>query len=465
VRAALEAGEVSRARWESYLKLRAEEGMPMMRSTVSGLMVIVMVLGATPDRVVASGATFAVVQRADTVVRQAGRPLYPSGGTLVAERSIGVVDGAQEYMFGSVRDILELRDGSVLVVDAQAPALRHYDAKGVHLRTIGRRGQGPGEYTRPGTIAELRDGRILLIDAGSSRVNVYSHVGESVDTWKLAVPGGVVSASRITVDTTGTVVVTAYASGGGLAAGGRFLRFAPDGRVIDTVSTPDFGYTRPTASSTTRAGTVVAVLPFFPLQVSVWSPLGYMVSGLPTRYAVDLRIPAGRRLSTAAIPAMRYAGPTAQWRPGDPIVSIRHTVPPVPVSDEQRSVEVANAEAIIRQIDPTWRYTGPEIPRVKAPYRDVRVGDDGTIWVQLSMPGVRSMPDPPAPGEPVAGPLLPRWREPGIYDVFEPSGRYLGRITRPTNVSLTRLSRDHVWGTLADDDDVVVVKRFRIDWR
>jgi hypothetical protein len=116
-------------------------------------------------------------------------------------------------------------------------------------------------------------------------------------------------------------------------------------------------------------------------------------------------------------------------------------------------------------MEPTYRYSGPDIPRTKPPWKDLRVGDDGSIWVHLSMPGERYMPDPPASGAPGAGPLLPKWREPAVYDVFDPDGRYLGRVTRPTNVTIMRMTRDRVWASVSDDDDVEVVQRFRIDWR
>src|SRR5687768_17044939 len=96
--------------------------------TVFGTLLMLATLASAPQ---ATGQAPAArpAQRADTVVKQAGRAAYPSGGTLVAELTIGVVDGAQEYMFGNVRDVLELRDGSTLVVDDRAFAIRQYDAQ------------------------------------------------------------------------------------------------------------------------------------------------------------------------------------------------------------------------------------------------------------------------------------------------------------------------------------------------
>jgi hypothetical protein len=404
---------------------------------------------------------------ADTVVKQAALPVYRGGGTLMSEKTIGTTDGAQEYMFGSVRDVLELPDGSTLVVDAQPFAVRHYDASGKHLRTFGRQGQGPGEYIRPSTAEVLRDGRVVVLDNGNRRVNVYSPNGESVDTWSLVPSGGRGGTpTRLVVDTTGTVVVTAFVALSDTVSETRFFRFAPNGRIIDTLHAPAFAYTRPVANITTGKMRGFAIVPFYPETRAVWSPMGYFVTGLPNRYAFELLIPRPRSpVPVVPLPALRYQGATAPWRRGDPVVSVRRLVEPIAISSEQRDVERLGVESTMRQMDPAARFTGPEIPRVKPAYKDLRIGEDGTIWVHVSMPGERYMPDAPTNPQPGSGPVLPRWREPSVFDVFEPDGRYLGRVSQPSTIRILRMSRDRVWGTLADDDGVQTVRRFRIDWR
>jgi hypothetical protein len=437
--------------------------------TCRQLVVVLIMIAITP---VASTALPAVAsmatQKTDTIVKQAGRPVHPGGGTLVPELSIGVVDGAQEYMFGRVRDILQTRDGSIFVVDDKAFAVRQYDAKGTYVRTLGRKGQGPGEYLMPGQLGELRDGRILLVDGGNGRVNVYARSGEPAGMWRLAALAGNVSSSRIVVDTTGTAILPVYAYGGGMTEGQRLLRFAPDGRLVDTIYAPVFAYTPPqaTAVAPSGRGNAVQTIPFFPVTRWLWSPLGYMVTGVADRYAFELRTPrAGAPRSAPPTSGTGYRGPSAPWTAGDPVISIRHVAQPVAVSDEQRSVERTRIENFLRMIDPGWKYNGPDIPRVKPPYKDLRVGEDGTIWVQLSMPGERVAAAAPPPGAPSGRPALPDWIEPAVYDVFEPNGRYLGRVTRPAKVTFTRMTGDRVWAVARDDDDVEIVKRFRIDWR
>jgi hypothetical protein len=58
---------------------------------------------------------------------------------------IGSLDGEGPDVFGDVRGIEAGPDGSIYVLDHHAAEIRVFDTDGAHLRTIARRGQGPGE--------------------------------------------------------------------------------------------------------------------------------------------------------------------------------------------------------------------------------------------------------------------------------------------------------------------------------
>jgi hypothetical protein len=58
-----------------------------------------------------------------------------------------------------------------------------------------------------------------------------------------------------------------------------------------------------------------------------------------------------------------------------------------------------------------------------------------------------------------------RFREPVVFDVFEPDGRYLGRVDAPEGFSVFPqpiFRGDRIWAVLRDELDVAYVVRYRI---
>src|SRR3954466_15437415 len=122
-------------------------------------------------------------QRADTVVRNAGRPVHAGVAELTRDLAIGVPDGDENYMIGAIDDIAVAANGTMYVLDRSVPAVRMYDAKGKFVKNIGRRGSGPGEYRYASAIAMASSGNLLLYDQGNARINVYSPAGDAITSW------------------------------------------------------------------------------------------------------------------------------------------------------------------------------------------------------------------------------------------------------------------------------------------
>jgi hypothetical protein len=71
-------------------------------------------------------------------------------------------------------------------------------------------------------------------------------------------------------------------------------------------------------------------------------------------------------------------------------------------------------------------------------------------------------PDPAPDGRRRA---VRRWREPVAFDVFEPDGRYVGRVLAPQGLSLQPkpvIRGDTVWAIVRDELDVQRLVRFRV---
>jgi hypothetical protein len=412
-------------------------------------------------------------------VKLAGPPIHPGGAALVEEASIGVVDGAEEYMLGEVAEIAVGPRGSIYVFDRNVPALREYDAGGRYVRTIGRKGQGPGEYLSVAGLAVLADGRVLLWDIGNWRINVYSPAGQLLETWRT--PSG--ASGTVTMGTSHALAVD---SAGfvysrrtlfGLRRPGErpptaWVRMRGDGTVVDTIVPPALtgSPARVTATSPDGRFSTSDDLPFHPVPVAVLSPHGYFITGYPGRYAFEVPRAAAPASARAGLPSPPH------WHAAFPVTSIRRNVPAEPVTSEERASARARLEEQLRRVDPRWSWGSTDIPRTKPFYDDIAVGADGTVWVALveeprygafssssggSM-GAGSRPGGPPPAPRPGPPPPPR---PAVYDVFEPDGRYLGQVTIPAGVSIAVRRRDYAWGIARDADDVQSVKRYRLVWR
>jgi len=401
----------------------------------------------------------ALAQRPDTIVKQAGAPRHPGVATLVKEMSIGVVDGADEYMLGSVSEIAVARDGSIYVYDRQAPALRKYDAQGKFVKTFGRKGRGPGEYLDAGGLALTADGRVLLWDTGNWRINVYSPDGTVLPSWStLSGAGGNVSMSTgrsLMVDTAGRTYVRRRLFGARAPSESRtvWIRYRPDGTPLDTIGPPRFtaqAMLLTAASPGGRATTSMGV-PFAPTPRTVMSPLGHLVTGLADRYAFEIHAVPGR-----------------------PVTSVRRNVEAVSVTRHERDSARDAVVERMRRTEPAWSWNGPGIPAHKPYYADLFAADDGRIWVAVvgevaqrvgSVSGGGGGGGPARPNRPAAPASVPPTPRPALYDVFEPNGAYVGQVEVPPRVSTVVRRGDYVWGVEFDDDDVQRVVRFRIVWR
>jgi hypothetical protein len=413
---------------------------------------------------VASTAFPLAAQRSDTIVKQVGAPRHAGTATLVPEVTIGGPDAtADEYIFVAVRVLLAAKDGSVWVSDGRFPmgpfSLRRYDSTGKFVRNVGARGNGPGEWQMPGHLTELPNGRVVLRENVVGRpLTFYRSNGDYDTTWAMHT----MTVSYVNADTANNIWMQAAAGVSLMPTAPRVIvRFTPTGRLIDTVQQPALTpVSRTTLSVSNGRSTSGVFVPYQPSAFRAWSPHGYYATGTSSRYAIDLFAPpanSGGRL----------------WKPGDPIVSIRRAVPPVVVSDAERSDQRAHMEAQAAALPGTRSSAIPDVPREKQLVRYFDFDLDGRIWVSVSQPSERFDPPPPPPARAGAAPQsVLRWREPTLYEVLEPNGTFIGRVAIPSDVRLEVVAwtpiqsrGEHVWGVATDSDGVQSVRRYRITWR
>ncbi len=113
-----------------------------------------------------------------TVVKNPKEPIHSADVfSLEEELSIGEVEGREEYMFSGIRSMVIDDAGRIYVLDRRDPHLRVFERNGAYIRTIGRKGQGPGEFTMPLGVSITRQNE-LVVDDFRSRLAFFSLEGE-----------------------------------------------------------------------------------------------------------------------------------------------------------------------------------------------------------------------------------------------------------------------------------------------
>lgn len=105
--------------------------------------------------------------------------------------SIGMELGDSNYVFGGVEGIAFGPDGNIAVLDCGRSTVRIYSPGGEYQRSIGRRGNGPGELQNVTFMAVSENGNIHLSGTGSEMMGLHSYdyyTGEWLGSSRTFVP-------------------------------------------------------------------------------------------------------------------------------------------------------------------------------------------------------------------------------------------------------------------------------------
>ena len=119
------------------------------------------------------------------LVRYPSLPAIDSAGPEVTEAQVdlkfGTVEGDDpNFIFGDIRGVQGASDGTIYVLDYQAAEVRAYDPDGRYLRTIARRGEGPGEIMEANGILLSGDTLLWMHDYGQVKIIGVDPAGEEI---------------------------------------------------------------------------------------------------------------------------------------------------------------------------------------------------------------------------------------------------------------------------------------------
>lgn len=122
---------------------------------------------------------------------------------LVEDLSIGFDQEEENYMFKYPRDIDADSSGSIYVMDYSEGIIKKYGPRGKHIKNIGRKGQGPGEFEMLMSICISSQDFLYCADLMQREIEVFDSDGNPLKTIKL----DYVSLKEISVNRDGEILV------------------------------------------------------------------------------------------------------------------------------------------------------------------------------------------------------------------------------------------------------------------
>jgi hypothetical protein len=91
-------------------------------------------------------------------------------------------DDEEDVIFGVIGDVAVDRDGNVYLLDVQLNEILVFDADGEYLRSIGREGEGPGEFRRPAGMFLTAAGDVAVVQMMPGKIVLLTADGEPAGT-------------------------------------------------------------------------------------------------------------------------------------------------------------------------------------------------------------------------------------------------------------------------------------------
>lgn len=373
------------------------------------------------------------------VVRNPSTPSWDSANAwrLADTVLLGTIEGGGPEQFGDVRAVELDPRGHLWVLDNQAKEIRVFDAEGEHVRTIGGDGEGPGEFRNPTGLTWDPTGRLWVMDPRLDRYSVFDTSGALVATYRRPIGSwGYVwdgrfgtdgrlyeRTSRITgVDANGRtqregVFVALTFDSAGLAAADTFAFSGPSEDRPPSYFRVEYPAGSPIVNSIRR-------IPYAATGAMTFDPAGYLWGGRGDDYLV------GKATLT-----------------GDTVIILEREFTPEAVSDAEQERAL---EELLGDLRPGAIYEDPVIPDVKPAFDELIIDDAGYLWVRV--------------GSSIDAAEGSATRS--TFDVFHPTGRYLGRLETPYSPGKPPVIRgDRIAGVTVDELGINYVAAYRIAGR
>jgi hypothetical protein len=388
----------------------------------SGVLGLLLTACARPDATRGWQGSIDTLANGAVVVHNEGRGLWDSTTVWRVRQDLRIgTPGVGQQAFTHVVALEVDRWGRMYVLERDAQEIRVFDSTGVFVRTIGRRGKGPGEFTLANGLAWSPAGQLWVVDQRNERFTLFDTAGRVLDMRprRLGFSGWRWEGAA---DSTGRLFENQFGRGNRVTQ--ILLRFDLSSERVDTF--PLGWLEAPIIKSTlSNGGYGGGPLPFSPKVVWRVDPPGRLWLAVTNQYRIVQR-------------ALR----------GDTLRIVERVVPPVALS--RMEIDSAVAAWVTALAGPAGntgirsQVEGAPFPKTKPALSAFFIDDFGRLWVQ---PYVAA-------------------REPAnVFDVFDREGRFLGRLGLPFPVlpySPTVFRGDRLYTVTEDAEGIPYVVRAKI---
>jgi len=316
-------------------------------------------------------------------------------------------------------------DGSIYVSDKSPAVIKQYSPTGTFVRSIGREGQGPGEFIVGFIAVSGRD--LFLHGPRNSRTSVFDTAGVFQRSW----PSSCCYWSTLYIDTAGNVGVPGPPPHdqrqGEKDPWTRTTRwFRADSTQVDTTLFPAGPVEKVWEVSQGKRGGMMTSVPFAPGQHSTFLPDRRVVTGFSDRY--QLAVTTRNGADTVSL-----FGRT--WTPAEVPESMRHA---------EIEGMVASNKSWIDETTLRNAFVFADVPATAPAFEWMGTDGRGDLWIRT-----------PVPADSMRT----------LFDVFDPQFKWLGQVAGSRYLRRwgTGITGDRMYGYGEDEAGNPVVVVYKIE--
>ncbi len=375
------------------------------------------------------GEAFVETDSAGVRITDSKEPAWASGEAWTIDSTpsldIGSAEGDEPFLLNGAESASRTADGGVLFANTGSHEVRFFDSSGRFVRSVGRRGNGPGEFGEYSfMMITPAESELLVADEMNNRVNVFGYDGAFLRTVRLEIPTG--RARPNLSGARGPDWVVSSASGRHEPKPGvwsrdtvQYLRYRSDGSYLDSI-----------------------------VSVPAGPQWAFGVRGFMTVMSVPMTVEHAVLVDSSGLFVRASDGPEVEHWSVDGKLRSRHRWSggeprrAADIADRYRENWLEGADSTFRVMIDAFYRSDPVLPKLVPTHSRIAAGPDGTIWVQ------RYYTD---------------WETARRWDVLDRSGRWLGTVDMPARHWLYRAGDDFALAWHRDSLDVehVTIHRLR----